>query len=155
MYIVLTTIRFPLIPSSYLCDVVEKTDFLSRSKAAQDLLFEAYRYHAVGAEVKDATFAKPRRSSEGVTTFSPMSKDGSFATGTVNGVGSFIFHPKNLRDRAVRDEMTLDRVLQNQKALVDFLSFLEESGQQDLLLFWLDAEAYQNLSWKPVQIIVK
>ncbi|KAG2218185.1 hypothetical protein INT45_003611 [Circinella minor] len=45
---ILQYIRFPLIPPSFLVNVVEKDSFVMNLPGVRDLLFEAYRHHAMG-----------------------------------------------------------------------------------------------------------
>ena len=54
---VLQHVRFPLMSSSYLYQLVEQEPFVKELKVMRDLMYEAYRYHAVGDRM--AAFSHP------------------------------------------------------------------------------------------------
>ncbi len=53
----LQCVRFPLMSSSYLYQVVEQEPFVKQLESMRDLMYEAYRYHAVGDRM--AAFSQP------------------------------------------------------------------------------------------------
>ena len=62
---VLEHIRFPLMSSSYLYQVVEQEPFVKEQRIMRDLMYEAYRYHAVGDRM--AAFTEPEELSGAVS----------------------------------------------------------------------------------------
>lgn len=50
---ILEVIRFPLMSSEYLSNVVERCQVVNQSTVMSDLMFEAYRFHAVGAAINN------------------------------------------------------------------------------------------------------
>ena len=62
------------------------------------------------------------------------------------GTGSFIMRPRP--DSAKMTKITLDRVLQDSRALSLLEKYLQRTRALDVLQFWLEVEAFQNTGWK-------
>ena len=70
----------------------------------------------------------------------------SYWTGSTMGTGSFIMRPRP--DSAKMTKITLDRVLQDSRALSLLEKYLQRTRALDVLQFWLEVEAFQNTGWK-------
>ncbi|KAI9311576.1 hypothetical protein BX666DRAFT_1996463 [Dichotomocladium elegans] len=59
---ILQYIRFPLMDAKFIANVVEKDPFVMELDGIRDLLYEAYRYHAIGLQNGEQSFrCEPRR----------------------------------------------------------------------------------------------
>lgn len=82
----------------------------------------------------------------------------SAGSGSVRGgVGSsYIFAKNNSIDRTSffkRTQISLTRVLQCRPVLLMFYKYLHLRHATEALLFWLDVESFQNMTWKPIRIL--
>ena len=146
-------LRFDQLSCAFLLERVERSGLLAHSVVLREKLYEAYRRIALEGEsqlplASPTSLHKSRRKA-----MLSAKRDSSFNTGTVNGRGHFLSHNRAQRNATIVSEMTLEWVLQDSRALPLFRQWLARRNSAALLHFWIDVEAFQNLSWKPAGVL--